>query len=230
MTAFGRRIAGGTALLALAALSVADHAGFFGFHNGDDRSRYDGAVATILSAEDGDTIDIDIPDGPRGATVFRGDRRVTRIHLWGVICPEAAQVPGDAGAHFGREAHDWVRRVAVGRRVRLALDPNRPNRDASGQLRAYVFFEPEQPGARAPDGTGNPALPDQDAQEDAVTLNEQLIAEGLGYADPRAEHVLRRRFLEVERHASREGAGLWAEVRPEQVPDWRRRLNADGAR
>ena len=117
-------------LLVLGALSVLDHAGVFG-HHGNDRVDYHDAAATVTYAADGDTIDIDIPDGHRA---------VTRIRLWGVDCPEIAHKDGEEDAYFGREATQFVRDAIVGRRIRLALDPSRRPRDRFGRLLAYVYL------------------------------------------------------------------------------------------
>ncbi len=115
----------------VAALSALDHAGAFGYRGGD-RSRYEGAVAKITYAADGDTIDVDIPDGTRP---------VTRIRLWGIDCPEIAHGVGETDAYFGREAADFVRKELVGRKVRLAMDPSRTPREKYGRLLAYVYLE-----------------------------------------------------------------------------------------
>lgn len=114
----------------VAVLSFMDHAGIFGYR-GDDRSQYEGRVATITYAADGDTIDIDLPDGKRP---------VTRIRLWGVDCPEIAHEEGEEDAYFGREATDFVRNKIVGQKVRLVFDPNRRPRDKFGRLLAYAYL------------------------------------------------------------------------------------------
>jgi len=114
----------------LVALIVADHAGLFAAHLGDDRTRYHGAVATIVYVTDGDTFDVDIPD--------RGKPK-TRIRLWGVDCPEIAHNLDESDAWYGREAADFVQEHFDRRRVRLALDPNRSARDKYGRLLAYVY-------------------------------------------------------------------------------------------
>lgn len=115
----------------VAVLSALDHAGAFGYRGGD-RSRYEGAVAKITHAADGDTIDVDIPDG---------SRPVTRIRLWGIDCPEIAHGVAETDAYFGREAADYVRKEIVGRKVRLAMDPGRAPREKYGRLLAYVYLE-----------------------------------------------------------------------------------------
>jgi micrococcal nuclease len=126
-----RRLGAAAAVLLVVTLSVLDHAGFLGYR-GSDRQRYQNAQATVVSAADGDTIDVDIPDG---------HSKVTRIRLWGVDCPEIAHRDGDQNAYFGREAADFVRSQVVGRRVRLALEPRHDARDKYGRLLAYVYLE-----------------------------------------------------------------------------------------
>jgi micrococcal nuclease len=183
-------------LLGLGALSVLDHAGVFGYR-GDDRQDYHGATATVTYAADGDTIDVDIPDGRR---------RVTRIRLWGVDCPETAHEKGRQDAYFGRQATDFVRQEVVGRRVRLELEPNHRSRDKYGRLLAYVYLA-----------------------ETGQMLNEVLITRGLAYADRRFPHVFKHRFAGLEKKAVKHKAGLWAGVTPQQMPAWRQRMDAAGA-
>lgn len=117
-------------ILAVGCLSALDHAGVFGHHAGD-RSRYQGTTATVARAVDGDTIDVDIPDGGRSTT---------RIRLWGVDCPEIAHAEGEQDAYYGPEAAEFVRSTVVGRRVRLQLDPNHECRDKYGRLLAFVYL------------------------------------------------------------------------------------------
>jgi len=183
-------------LFAIAAgLSVADHLGAFG-RLGPDRQRYDRAVATISHVVDGDTYDIDMPDG--GAAT-------TRVRLLGIDCPEIARAPGANDAHFGREAANWASAELSGKRVRIVLDPTRPVRDKHGRLLVYLF--------------------DASAREsDAASINQLLIDLGLAYADWRFEHVHELRFERAERIASRAKVGLWRTVKREQMPEWRQKL------
>ena len=125
-----RRVRRLAIIAAIIALSALDHAGVFGFE-GDDRTRYADAVATVTYAAAGDTLDIDIPDG---------DRAVTRVRLRGVDCPEVAHGPDETDAHFGPQATAFVRELVVGRRVRVLLNPNRRPRDRFGRLLAYLHF------------------------------------------------------------------------------------------
>lgn len=188
-----RRIIKIAVILAIATVSILDHLGVFGYRGGD-RTRYDGAVATITYAADGDTVDIDMPDG---------DRSVTRVRLWGVDCPETAQRSGEPDAHYGPEAKAFAREHLVGRRVRVALDPERTPRGKYGRLLAYLYFV-----------------------DTAECVNELLLEKGLAYADWRFPHVMSEHYTEIERQARRARAGLWKDVVPEQMPDWRQRMES----
>lgn len=129
MRALLRRRSKWFAILAVGILSVLDH-----LENRtarpDDRETYDGRAATITRVLDGDTIEIDIPDG---ATP------VTRIRLWGVDAPELAYDAASFDAYFGREAADFVEEHYLDEKVVIHLDPNRANRDRYGRLLAYVM-------------------------------------------------------------------------------------------
>ena len=118
----------------------------------------------------------------------------TRVRLWGVDTPETSVSAG--ATYFGREAAAFTRSRVEGREVRLVLAPN-DTRDRYNRLLAYVYVGDDM-------------------------LNEELIATGHAYADPRFEHPWRERFQLLEEAARRRGDGLWANVRPEQMPTWRR--------
>lgn len=193
--------------------SALDHAGAFGYRPGD-RTRYDGAIATVTNAVDGDTLDVDIPDG---------ERAVTRVRLWGVDAPEIAQRDGESDAHFGPEAAAFVREHVVGRRVEIRFDPNRRPRDRYGRLFAYLYLVDRDSGESDSGGTAT------DPAAEPVMLNELLVEKGLAYADRRVDHIFKVRFAQVEQSALRRRAGLWANVTPEKMPDWRRRMGREEA-
>lgn len=175
-------------------LSALDHARAPG-RRAAKQQDYHGRVARVIYAADGDTLDIDLPDV---------GRPTTRVRLWGVDCPEIAHAPGESDAHFGREAADFVRREVIGRRVRVELDRNRSSRDRYGRLLAYLTV--------LADGFGD---------REGESLNRALIDRGLAYADRRFDHVRKREYLAAEQRAEKAKAGLWATVRPEQMPSWR---------
>ena len=138
-----------------------------------------------------------------------GDYPTTRIRLWGVDTPEVAG--GNAGKmYFGPEASAFAKRTLRSRAVRIELSPTK-TRGIYGRLLAYVYLVPE-----------------------GDSFNELLIERGFAYADWRFAHPLKTRFKALEKRAQRQGVGLWAEVRLEDKPAWRQRMErefkADSAR
>lgn len=112
------------------ALWAADRAGVFGTRQEGDWSRYHDKVFTAVNVVDGDTLDIDCPDGPRHRT---------RIRLWGVDTPECVH-PRKPVQHFGPEASKYTLRAVHGRKVRVELLAHQ-TRDSFGRLLAYVYLE-----------------------------------------------------------------------------------------
>lgn len=134
-----------------------------------------------------------------------GKHATTRVRLWGVDTPEVndPRRPGEVD-HFGPEASDRTRELAEGKPVRVELVVDRKTRGTRGRLLAYIY------------------LPDDSM------LNERLLAEGFAYADWRFSHPRMQRFKDVEERAHKAGVGLWRDVTPGQMPDWRRRMMAGG--
>lgn len=97
---------------------------------GDDWARYHDRTFRVVYVVDGDTFDVDVPDG---------DKTVTRIRLWGVDTPEAA-AGGGTDMHFGLEASTYAKKVLGGREVHIVLSPKR-SRGKYGRLLAYIFLE-----------------------------------------------------------------------------------------
>ena len=129
-----------------------------------------------------------------------GDRDRTRVRLWGVDTPETGGGRSDP-MYFGPEAEEFARKTLTGRRVRILLAPS-SSRDKYGRLLAYVTVE-----------------------DSGESFNEMLLSSGMAYADGRFEHPLRGRYRSLEAKARKRGVGLWARVRPEQMPEWRQRLD-----
>ena len=96
----------------------------------DDIERYHGKTFTVIYVVDGDTLDINIPDGKYDHT---------RIRLWGVDTPET-KAPNQPVGYFGPEASEFATRTALGKKVKIYLDEKR-TRDKYGRLLAYVQFE-----------------------------------------------------------------------------------------
>ena len=168
---------------ALVLLAVVDRLGVFGRRDEPDQAKYHEKSFRVVRVVDGDTLDVGCPDG---------DRKSTRIRLWGVDTPETVK-PDTPPQHFGPEATAFVKSLADGKTVRLELEPH-DTRDKYGRVLAYVIL---------PDGR---------------MLNRVLVAEGYAYADPRYEHRCRRAFRQLQDRARRRRAGLWREVRRDDLP------------
>ncbi len=124
-------LAGAAAVVA--GLVLADRAGFFGRAPSSDWGKYHARQFTVARIIDGDTLDIDCPDG----RYYR-----TRIRLLGVDTPETVK-PDTPVEHFGLKAHEFTESAAMGRTVTLKLDRVK-TRDTYNRLLAYVIL---------PDGT-----------------------------------------------------------------------------
>ncbi len=97
----------------------------------DDMQRLHQGVFDVTRVVDGDTINIDVPDGKFDTT---------RIRLWGVDTPEVAGSPtGDM--FWGEQASRFAKSTLEGRQVRLELIAG-ATRDKYRRLLAYVFVEP----------------------------------------------------------------------------------------
>jgi len=132
----GRRRWTYTAITLLVALLLmwVDRAGLL-LGSGGDMARYNGKTFTVVRVIDGDTLDIDAPDG---------SERTTRIRLWGVDTPEMAKRdPPQPAEPFAEEATALTQSLAEGRNVRLTLEEHRTRGD-HGRLLAFVEL---------PDGT-----------------------------------------------------------------------------
>lgn len=95
---------------------------------GGDLQRYHQRVFTVVKVVDGDTIDVDVPDGRY---------RHTRIRLWGVDTPEVAGSPRGE-MYWGPEASAFARRKLLNNDVRLELVEGN-TRDKYKRLLGYVY-------------------------------------------------------------------------------------------
>ena len=194
-----RNIIAAFCMLAAAALCVFDHsctsrainrpAQSVESQNSSDIQKYHGRQFSVVKVVDGDTLDIDIPDG---------NYSHTRIRLWGVDTPETKD-PRTGPMYFGKEASDFATKLAFGKQVTIFLEKDRKTRDKYHRLLAYI---------QLPDGT---------------FLNEVLLSEGYAYADLRFKHGLYNKYKQLESLARSQKKGLWANVTPEQTPQWRQK-------
>ena len=151
-----------------------------------DFQKYHAKTFTVFNIVDGDTIDIDVPDG---------QYEHTRIRLWGVDTPETKN-PQTGVMYFGPEAAEFTRQLVLGKPVTIYLEEHR-TRDKYKRLLAYV------------------QLPDKNY------LNEVLVAEGFAYADVRFRHSFYHKYKQLESVARSQKKGLWLNVTPERMPQWR---------
>ncbi len=92
-----------------------------------DFGKYHDKTFSVVNVVDGDTIDINVPDG---------EYEHTRIRLWGVDAPETKS--SKAGVmYFGPEAADFTNKTVLGKKVSVYLGKHR-TRGKFGRLLAYV--------------------------------------------------------------------------------------------
>ncbi|MCK4850098.1 MAG: thermonuclease family protein [Phycisphaerae bacterium] len=95
--------------------------------SGDFR-RYNNKQFQVHQVIDGDTIDLDSPDG---------DKLYTRVRLWGVDTPET-KAPGKPLGYFGREATAFTEEMVAGRTVIIEIDGEK-TRGKFGRLLGFVY-------------------------------------------------------------------------------------------
>jgi len=92
-----------------------------------DFEKYHGRTFTVTKVVDGDTIDINIPDG---------NYPHTRIRLWGIDTPETKN-PKTGLMYFGPEAAEFTKKLALEKEITVYLEEHR-TRGRYGRLLAYV--------------------------------------------------------------------------------------------
>ncbi len=125
-----RPVARALLIVALLSLGSAGYRRWSGRGAPDDLARYHDSTFVVVNILDGDTFDVDAPDGEHAGT---------RVRLWGVDTPEV-EGSRDGAMHFGAEASAFIKRALAGRTVRLVLNPER-TRDLYGRLLAYAYFD-----------------------------------------------------------------------------------------
>ena len=93
----------------------------------NDVEKYHKKTFIVINVVDGDTIDIDVPDGKY---------EHTRIRLWGIDTPETKH-PEYGVCYFGPEAADFTEELTLGKKVTVYLEEHR-TRGKYGRLLAYV--------------------------------------------------------------------------------------------
>lgn len=98
---------------------------------GADGFKYHEKSFTVVNVVDGDTLDIDVPDGT--------DKR-TRIRLLGIDTPETKDRRVDV-MYYGPEASAYATMLTEGKTVTVVLDTVGDVRDFYGRLLAYIRLE-----------------------------------------------------------------------------------------
>jgi endonuclease YncB( thermonuclease family) len=93
-----------------------------------DFKRYHAKTFKVVEIVDGDTIDIDVPDGRYNCT---------RIRLWGIDAPETND-PNRGVIYFGPQAAEFTGELARSKQVQVYLDEDNRTRGKYGRLLAYV--------------------------------------------------------------------------------------------
>ena len=93
-----------------------------------NQEKYHARTFKVVDVVDGDTIDIDAPDG--------AERR-TRIRLLGIDAPETRSEHAEA-MYFGSEAKQSAKELLHGKSIDIYVDAPNPTRDKYGRLLAYV--------------------------------------------------------------------------------------------
>jgi len=130
---------GALAVILLAGLAASDKMGFFGTKSTPSASTvadwetYDGKTFRVSKVVDGDTVDVECPDGVN-------NKKTTRIRLWGVDTPETVK-PNAPVEWFGPEASAFVKKTVEGQPVRIELERGKDSRDKYKRLLAWVVLE-----------------------------------------------------------------------------------------
>ena len=95
---------------------------------GDDFEKYHNKTFTVVKAVDGDTLDVNLPDGKY---------KTTRIRLIGVDTPETKKANTPI-MYFGPEASEFTRTHALGKQVVVLLDTVTKTRDRYNRLLGYI--------------------------------------------------------------------------------------------
>ena len=139
-----------------------------------------------------------VDNGSRNVVrVIDGDTLVLspneKVRLIGVDTPETKH-PKKPVQCFGREAKEFMQRLAAGRKVRLELDQinaTTGHKDKYRRTLGYVYLE------------------------DGTFLNAEIIRQGYGHAYTRFPFRYLEEFRDLQRQAREKGLGLWSWCRRE---------------
>lgn len=122
---------GAAAVIALVLLFMLYQRSGVSIGQGGDWETYHNKTFEVTHVIDGDTLDVNHPDG---------SRQTTRIRFWGIDTPELNHGPDDGPDEpFAQEAKTLAMQLAMGQRVTLILEPQ-DQRGNYGRLLAYVIL------------------------------------------------------------------------------------------
>ena len=124
-------------------------------------------------------------DGDTIVLRLDADGKEAHVRLLGVDTPETKR-PGTSVQCWGPEASDWMKAHALGKRVVALPDSSADNMDKYDRLLRVITIEGE-----------------------SLSLDEQLIQEGMGFAYPQFPFSQNARYVEDERVAREAKLGLW---------------------
>src|SRR4051812_38752418 len=119
------------------------------------------------------------------------------VRLLGIDAPEITHGPATQDAYWGPESAAYLKGLVEGKSVTLRLDTTQ-TRDRYQRLLAYLY------------------------ERDIDNLNLRLVRDGQAYAHRLYPHSMIRQFEQAEDEARGKQRGLWADLREEQMPAWRR--------
>ena len=108
-----------------------------------------------------------------------------KVRLIGVDTPETIH-PSKPVQHYGKEASRFTTNLLKGERVHLVYEGDKPTRDKSARVLAYVY--------RAPDG---------------LFVNAEIIRQGYGHAYVKFPFKYLEQLRQLERFARQAEKGLW---------------------
>jgi micrococcal nuclease len=122
--------------------------------------------------------------------------KTEHVRLRGIDAPELAHDDRPAD-YWSSQATESLRQRVDHRDVILQIDGTE-TRDRFGRILAFVYVA------------------------DSDCVNMDLVRDGQVYADRRFTSFMRSQLEQAETEARKKGRGLWKDVKPEQMPAWRR--------
>lgn len=154
-------------------------------------------TATVSGVTDGDTVDVDFPDGTTEEIRMLGmdtpetkrNSKYERIQEWEGIEDDRYL------SNWGETAKDYAKSQLDGETVSVIFDENEPVRDAYGRLLAYVHYDRTGDGSRDTD------------------YNYEMVAQG--YARVYDSGLTRHEsYWDAEQNARQNGTGVWTQSDP----------------